>query len=473
MSTTQQYWPLVLETLKKSVSSTNYKTWLSNLEFGSTSNQGRKLILKVGSGFTKEYIEKKFKTELSQAIARYYPKVLHVDYQIVAKEAIENLIQQEILPFTKLENQIETTKSDDEIGQIKDFLPKRNISNLNPKYTLENFVVNSSNELAVSVAKSIIREPGQHYNPVFLYSSTGMGKTHLLQAIGQKLLEERPEFKIKYTTLETFFNHFISSVQKNKGIDFRDYYRSVDILLIDDIQFIRGKDATQEAFFHTFNELHQQNKQIVIASDRPPRLLEGVEDRLISRFEWGMVADISQPTLEDKIAIFEKKLELTGMKLKKTQITQICANPNLNIRDLEGVLNRVQARLKLLPGAELTDADLLKINPQSQVSGLIQINIGKQPLTTEQVFEAVSKSCNVSKKDILGTSREKNLAEARQIAMWFCKSELELSFPTIGKLFGGKDHTTIMHGYNKIQRVKEDVKIKQKIDYIKQLLGII
>jgi len=472
MSTTQQYWPMVLETLKKSVSSTNYKTWLSTLEFSSTTNQGRKLVLKVSSGFTKEYIEKKFKTELSEAIAKYYPKVLHIDYDIAAKQVDQNLTQQEIiLP----ENQViiqNKTKDDSEISQIGDFLPKRNISNLNPKYTLENFVVNSSNELAVSVAKSIIREPGQHYNPVFLYSSTGMGKTHLLQAIGQKLSEERPEFKIKYTTLETFFNHFISSVQKNKGMDFREYYRSVDLLLIDDIQFIRGKDATQEAFFHTFNELHQQNKQIVIASDRPPRLLEGVEDRLISRFEWGMVADINQPTLEDKIAIFEKKLETTGIKLKKSQITQICTNVNLNIRDLEGVLNRIQARLKLLPGAELTDQDLLKINPQSQLSGLIQINIGKQPLTTEQVFEAVSKGCSVTKKEILGTSREKNLVQGRQIAMWFCKAELELSFPTIGKLFGGKDHTTIMHGYNKIEKSKEEPKIKQKIDYIKQLLGL-
>lgn len=472
MPAIRQYWPLVLETLKTTVSASSYKTWFSGVDFVSTANYGRKLILSVPSRLNKEYIEKKFKTELLEAISKYYPQVVHVDYKIDKKSEAkeEKLVQAEIIPVKKVE-EIEELSELEKMESIGSYLPKKNLNNLNPKYSLEGFIVNSSNELAVSVAKSIIKNPGQSYNPVFLYSSTGMGKTHLLQAIGQKILDESPGLKIKYATIETFYNHFISSVQKNKGSEFRDYYRSMDVLLIDDIQFMRGKTATQDAFFHTFNELHQQNKQIVITSDRPPKSLDGLEDRLISRFEWGMVVDIQHPNLEDRISIFKYKLDQAKMMLSSEQIIEICKRVDTNIRDLEGVLNRIQARLKLLPDRELTPQDLAKILQGYSMSGIFTINIDDNlPVNSDDIIQVVSKICNVSKEDILGTSREKNIALARQLAMWFCKSELDLSFPTIGKIFGGKDHTTVMHAYQKLQKLQDDPRISVKISLIDQSL---
>lgn len=473
MPAIQEYWPLVLETLKKSVSTSSYKAWFTNLDLVSTASHGKKIILQVPSTFNKDYLEKKFKNEISEAIAKYYPKVIHIEYKIDTKKSInieKTLIQEEIIAVEKInKEELAEAKS---LQHISDFLPKKNLNNLNPKYSLETFVVNASNELAVSVAKSIIREPGKHYNPVFIYSGTGMGKTHLLQAIGQKMLEERPGFKIKYATLETFFNHFIASVQKNKGGEFRDYYRSVDLLLIDDIQFIRGKDATQEAFFHTFNELHQQNKQIVIASDRPPKFLEGVEDRLVSRFEWGMVVDINKPTLEDRMAILKYKLEKSKIQLSPEHILMIAQKVDTNIRDIEGVLNRIQARIDLLPNREITLEDVQKLLFGYKYSSVVNIDIQIAPVNSEQIVSAVSKVFNLTKEDIMGNSREKNIALARQVSMWLCKTELDLSFPTIGRLFGGKDHTTVMHAYNKIEKLKQDGKLSQKLDLLAQILKI-
>jgi chromosomal replication initiator protein len=471
MPATREYWPHVLETLKKLVSGSGYKTWFSNVGFVGTSNHGRKLTLSVPSALNKEYIEKKFKSQLNEAISKYYPQVVHIEFQVekatVAEES-KPLIQEEIISIHKISP--EELKEASNLESLNSYLPKRNLNNLNPKYTLESFVINSSNDLAVSVAKSVIREPGQTYNPVFLYSTTGMGKTHLLQAIGQKILEERPGFKIKYTTLETFFNHFISSVEKNKGAEFREYYRSVDLLLIDDIQFIRGKVGTQEAFFHTFNELHQQNKQIVIASDRPPKSLDGVEDRLISRFEWGMVVDITHPSLEDRIAIFNYKLAQSGIRVSGEHVLEICKRVDTNIRDLEGVLNRIQARMKLLPEKELSDADLARILSGYQLSNTFTIEVNELPSTSDRIIQVVSKVFNLTKEDLMGTCREKNIALARQLAMWYCKNELDLSFPTVGRMFGGKDHTTVMHACSKIEKNKTDEKLLQKITTIDKLL---
>ena len=468
MPATREYWPHVLETLKKLVSGSGYKTWFSSVGFVGTANHGRKLILSVPSALNKEYIEKKFRSELNDAISKYYPQVVHIDFQIekaaVKAEETKQLVQEEIISINKISP--EELKEANNLESLNSYLPKRNLNNLNPKYTLESFVINSSNDLAVSVAKSVIREPGHSYNPVFVYSSTGMGKTHLLQAIGQKVLEERPGFKIKYTTLETFFNHFISSVEKNKG----EYYRSVDLLLIDDIQFIRGKVGTQEAFFHTFNELHQQNKQIVIASDRPPKSLDGVEDRLISRFEWGMVVDITHPNLEDRVAIFNYKLAQAGIRISNEHILEICKRVDTNIRDLEGVLNRIQARVKLLPEKELSDADLVRILSGYQLSNTFTIEVNEMPSNSDRIMQIVSKVFSLTKEDLTGTCREKNIALARQVAMWYCKHELDLSFPTVGRLFGGKDHTTVMHACTKIDKIKGEDRIKQKIATIDKLL---
>jgi chromosomal replication initiator protein len=434
MPATRDYWPLVLETLKNRISGSSYKAWFSRLQFVSTGNQGRKLIIGVPSAFNKNYIESKFRAELREAISKYYPQVIHIE-------------------------------------KLSTYLPKKSLNNLNPKYTFENFVVTRNNELAVSVCQSVINQPGTLYNPVFIYGGVGLGKTHLIQAVGQKMLEKNPSFNIKYIPCETFVNQFLLAVQKRKMDEFRDYYRTIDLLLVDDIQFIAGKEATQEAFFHTFNELHQLNKQVILTSDRAPKALGGIEERLVSRFEWGMVVDISKPDLEDRIAILQDKTNRLNLLLTPTQIQHIAHKIDSNVRELEGILNRIQAKIRLMPGRDFTDNDLFKIVSDYLGDSPIQIQFNVSSFTPDRVLQAVCKLFGLSKADLLGSSREKNISLARQITFWFYKHELDLSYPTIGKLFGGRDHTTVMHGCNKIETLRQtDRKIQEKLTLVQDIL---
>jgi chromosomal replication initiator protein len=286
------------------------------------------------------------------------------------------------------------------------------------------------------------------------------------------MLEKNPGANIKYVPAETFVNQYILSLQKKETAKLREYYNEIDLLLIDDIQFIAGKESTQNIFFHIFNELHQQNKQIVLTSDKDPSTLNGIEDRLISRFKWGMVVDISKPDLEDRIAILSDKLDRAKIKLQEYQITEIAKQIDSNIRDLEGVINKIQARIRLMPGRPFTDEDLNKILGSSVINRPTELNLNIKTSTPETVLLAVCKLFNLEKEDLLGSGRQKNVALARQMAMWFYKNELDLSYPYIGKLFGGRDHTTIMHGCKKIDELNQnDLKVKEKIHLVRDLLS--
>ena len=344
--------------------------------------------------------------------------------------------------------------------------PSSNLNGLNPKYTLENLVIAGHNELAVSVAKSILRQLGTLYNPVFIHSKVGLGKTHLLQAIGQKALENEPSLKIKYATCETFFNHYLTSIQKNQSAQFRHYYRNVDLLLLDDIQFINGKNSTQEAFFHTFNELHEQNKQIIITSDKAPEFLGLIEDRLISRFKWGMVVDITDPNLEDRLAILRDKVERAQILLSENQILQIAETVTANVRDLEGVLNQIKAKLSLGNQIEISQAELeniLKINILASENTLTK--------TPEKALQVVAKIYGTTHSELIGKSRDKNISTARQILMYLWHKNFGLSLPIIGKMLK-RDHTTILHGTQKIHKeIQMNSEIKNKLNEIFQLLN--
>lgn len=465
MSAIKQYWPLVMGSLKKSLSKSHFDAWFTNLEFVGTQNQGRKLVIRVPSTFNKSYIEKKFKPDLLEAVSKYYPNVIHIDFEIQEIASKNTLNQDEVFP---IQQDIEDIEG--EIARVKkqeiQFKPglalQKNLHNLNSKYTFENFITTKSNQLAVSVAKAIVESPGKRYNPAFIYSGVGLGKTHLLQAIGHSILASKPGMRIRYTTCETFFNLFIQGVQNRKSNDFVDYYRSIDVLLIDDIQFIRGKEATQEAFFHTFNELHQNNKQIVITSDKSPKDLEGLEERLISRFEWGIVVDISKPELEDKISVLKDKVDKMSLDLSLEQITLIATSVTTNYRDLEGVLNRIEARIKLLPNLPLENYELNKILAGFHKAAPINIQVPQQ-LSTGVIIDSVCKYYNLEKSEILSKSRTSHLVLARQVAMYLCKLDLELSFPVIAKVFG-KDHTTILHAFNSIKKKSEsDSALAKKI----------
>lgn len=476
MPVIREYWPLVLENLRQHMSVSNYKAWFSRLGFVSTGNNGRKIILSVPSAFNRNYIETKFKTQLREAISKYYPQVIHIDYKIVEEEFYTQDEQdtehmEEVIGAVNYSVATEVVEDVAKVNQRSSYLPNPNLNNLNPKYTFENFVVTGNNELAVSVSKSVIKQPGSLYNPIFLYGGVGLGKTHLLQAVGQKMLEIHPNFNIKYIPCETFVNQFLLAMQKRRMDEFRDYYRTIDLLLIDDIQFIAGKEATQEAFFHTFNELHQHNKQIILTSDRAPKSLGGIAERLVSRFEWGMVVDISQPEIEDRIAIITDKVQRLGLQLDIDHVTMIAQHINSNIREVEGFLNRIKAKLSLQGDITPTHTDLEHYLKEYLGSSPIQIKPNLSLCTPDRILQSICRVYSISKADILGPRRQKNLSEARQMCFWFFKQELSLSYPVIGKMFGGRDHTTVMHGVSKVEKmIKEEDKIKMKISLVRDLL---
>ena len=333
---------------------------------------------------------------------------------------------------------------------------------LNNRYVFETFIVGKNNELAHAACQAVAANPGHAYNPLFIYGGVGLGKTHLLQAIGHELSKKSE--KILYVSCEKFTNDYIQAIRNGQAKDFKDHYRHVDLLLIDDIHFMGGKDGTQEEFFHTFNDLHQSNRQIVISSDRPPKAIPALEKRLLSRFEWGMIADIGSPDLETRIAILDAKCREKNYKLDKNILAYIANNITSNIRELEGALNRLIAYYEFnnsLPSIELT---------KNILSGIIS-NFQSKSTTPKIIIEAVSRFFDINVKDITGQSRKKELVVPRQIAMFLMRQEINSSYPSIGQELGGRDHTTAMHAYNKISKeCQEDEKIKLNINSIKQLI---
>jgi chromosomal replication initiator protein len=522
MSITTTYWSLVLQDIESKIPAIQYNTWFDKLQMVSTAEKGKKLVIKSPSSIHAKYIDTHFKKELKESVNKYFPQVSHINYEFQKKEELQSILlkQEEIFAITQdnkdskdnIEkqnsekinfdnkyldsNDKEYNNSSNSIEIYKPILPKKNIHNLNTRCNFDNLITCSYNELAISVAKGIIRQPGTLYNPVFIYSSTGLGKTHILQAIGHKLLEERPSFNIRYVSSETFLNHFIVATQNNKKHEFIDYYRNVDILLIDDIQFIAGKVGTQEAFFHTFNELHQQNKQIVITSDRPPKALAGLEERLASRFEWGMVIDLSQPTLEDRMSIISDKCQRQQIPLTERQILTIAQEIQTNIRDIEGVINKIQARIQLQPGQFVDDifiGNILKpfsgvvnqgmmqfqfVEMQNNFNGSINNQTNNQPILSRtaintknpnwlpnhktvirqirsnhnRLFAFIEKEFGISKEVILSKKRDKNTVLARQVLMYLLHKQSNISMKKIGLIIGGRKHTTVIHGIRKIEK---------------------
>jgi chromosomal replication initiator protein len=349
------------------------------------------------------------------------------------------------------------------------YTPQKKISiaqqfGINPKYTFTTFVVGKGNELAHAAAQAVAARPGEAYNPLFIYGGVGLGKTHLIQAIGNAMLETNPQTKILYVSSEKFTNEFVNSVKEGRAREFKNRYRNVDLLLIDDIQFIGGKEQTQEEFFHTFNELHQQGKQVVLTSDRPPKAIPALEDRLRSRFEWGMIADISAPDLETRVAILQKKAQEKQFDIEQTLLTLIATNVQSNIRELEGALNKVIAFHQLKNIAPTQES------VKSLLASFAEQNM-RRSITPREMISEVSNYFDLKIDDILGKSREKRLAFPRQIIMFLLREELKLSYPSIGEELGGRDHTTAMHAHTKIaSEIESDLKLKQDIELIKQRL---
>jgi len=462
----QQLWQSALGELELSLSKANFTTWFKNT--GISSINGERVIISVPNGFTKEWLEKKYHINILKALKSVSDnKIKFIEYKIEAinPQKLENISTKEIINNPEIEiNQLNTDFNIQPLPSSTASTIKTEGFTLNPKYVFANFIVGKNNELAHAAALAVAKNPGKSYNPLFIYGGVGLGKTHLLQAIGNKILIDDPHKKILYVSCEKFTNDYITAIRSGKADDFTKKYRSVDILLIDDIQFISGKEQTQEAFFHTFNELHQNNKQVVISSDRPPKAISALEHRLVSRFEWGVIADVSIPDLETKIAIIETKLKEKEFELNHDIVEYLASVIHNNIRELEGAINKITAHSQLRN--KVLDLDEIK-----QIISSIITDSQKKPLTPKNIINTVAEYFDIEIEDIIGPCRKKNLAEPRQIIMYLMRVEMRASYPTIGHEIGGRDHTTVIHAYDKIVRnLKTDDKLRQDINVLKQKL---
>ena len=337
-------------------------------------------------------------------------------------------------------------------------VPAEYIGNLNPRYTFDTFVVGPTNKMAHAVSVAVAESPGGAYNPLFLYGGAGLGKTHLMHSIAHHIINNRPDLRVLYVTSEKFTNELIDSLKHDKNKEFRDKYRNIDVLLIDDIQFIIGKESTQEEFFHTFNELHEAKKQIVISSDKHPREIATLEERLRSRFEWGITADIQPPDYETKMAILKKRAELERLDIDPEVMQYVATNINSNIRELEGALNKifVFANLEKKPVTLELAENALKDTIECQ-----------KEVTPQLIMDVVAEHYNISVSDIISKKKNKEIANPRQICMYLSRKYTDYSLQNIGKIMGNRDHTTVIHGHDKINKMLEtDETLKSNLDII-------
>ena len=443
MSEKNQLWQAILGNLELSLSKANFTTWFKNTSVLEKSTE--KITIGVPNAFTKEWLQNKYHDKILEALKTADPEIKDINYQITSSFTAK--------PPT-------TTKA---VSPAKKVVEKNSptlSSGLNPKYTFENFVVGSNNELATAAAQAVAKSPGNSYNPLFIYGGVGLGKTHLMQAIGNHVLSQNPKAQLLYVTSEKFTNDFIQAVRENRGDGFKSLYRNVDVLLIDDVQFLAGKEQTQEEFFHTFNSLHQTNKQIVLSSDRLPKEIPAIEERLVSRFEWGMIADVQPPDFETRLAILRSKTAERGYDVSEDILEYLAETIHTNIRELEGSLNRLMVYCQL----NNTKPSLDKV--KTLLSSII-FSPKKKNVSPKKIMEVVADFYNVTVEDLTRKSRKKEYVNPRQIAMYVIRKELETSLPMIGELFGGRDHTTVIHAVDKVQNLS-----KEK-DVLKYELGLL
>jgi len=439
--TNEQFWRAVLGNLELSLSRPNFTTWFKNTSV--LNNTGKGVIIGVPNTFTKEWLQNKYHPNILQAIRAINPEIREVHYEISSGGGFKN-----------------TQKP---ISQPKPAGPEaktQTSSSLNPKYTFETFIVGGTSELAHAAALAIAEKPGVSYNPLFIYGGVGLGKTHLLHAIGHQILQNSPQAKVLYVSSERFTNDFIQAVRDGRAYDFKDRYRNVDVLLIDDIQLLAGKEQTQEEFFHTFNALYGRNRQIVITADRLPKEIPSIEERLVSRFEGGMVADVQPPDFETRVAILKTKTKEKDFELEHEVLAFIATRVESNIRELEGALNRLIVYCQInntKPSLEKVKDILSSIISQPK----------KRGLTAKKIMETVAGFYGVTTEDLVRQSRKKEFVKPRQVAMFLIRKELETSLPSIGEILGGRDHTTVIHAVSKIDRMlKENDNLRQELSII-------
>ena len=447
-------WQGVLGEIELSIPHASFTTWFKNTELEDIRND--KAVILVPNIFVKAQLEKKFLEQITEALQRNNIASNGVVFEVKTANK-KRVVSRDISPTSLLDQKRQS---------ISEILPSRKspVTNLNPRYIFDNFIVGSSNDLAYAASRAVADNPGQKYNPLFLYGGSGLGKTHLIQAIGNEIIKNQPSARVLYTTTESFVNEFLDYIRfKKQG--FSDKYRNVDVLIIDDMQFIANKEKTQDEFFHTFNDLHQNNKQIIISSDKPPKSIPTLTDRLRSRFEWGMSIDVQMPDYETRCAIITAKASLSNIELDQAVIEYLATNIKTNIRELEGALNQI-----------LAYSEMSGIKPDVAITEGMISNIKKvrpQHITPKQIIDKTARYFQIDPKDICSAKRDKHIVVPRQIAMYLLRNELKLSFPVIAKELGRKDHTTAMHSVEKITReTKLNMIIREQVNDIQERLYV-
>jgi len=441
-----ELWQSVLAQMQFHISKANFATWFQNTEI--ISKEDEKVIISVPNAFSKEWLSNKYNKLILKTLHDIDDSIKDLEF-VIKPQPTKNA------PLKAIENDKpeETQLKFDEFKINKE-------TNLNPRYTFNSFVVGSFNELAHAAALAVSDNPGFTYNPLFIYGGTGLGKTHLIQAIGNKISDDSKKKKVKYISSEKFVSSIVSAIRTNSMETFKASLAPIDVLILDDIQFIAGKNKSQEEFFHVFNSLYEKNKQIILSSDRPPNAIAELEERLRSRFEGGMIADVSLPDYETRLVILKTKLQEKNADLSEEVLDYIATNVKKNIRELEGALNKLLVYSKINQNLDL---EIVKKLLKGFIFSPFDV------ANYKKIIETVAKFYNLEEKNLFDPTRRKEIVKPRQVAMFLLRKELKYSFPAIARKFGGKDHTTAIYAYKKImQENEENNKLTEELNLIKQ-----
>ena len=443
------FWDKTSKIIQEKISKQNFDTWIKPIKIMAMEDQCVQLA--VPNKFFKDWLLDNYSSTIKQSLKDASGVDVTIDFVLSKGNNTENEPKVKSLPVTKASSAVSSNRS-------------KGFSFLNDNYSFERFVVGSCNQFAHAASVAVAKQPAKNYNPLFIYGGSGLGKTHLLNAIGLMANSIHPSLNIMYVSAEEFMNEMINSIRYDRMPKFREKYRNISCLLIDDIHFLAGKDRTQEEFFHTFNTLHDSGKQIVVTSDKFPKDIPNLESRLRSRFEWGLIADIQPPEIETKIAIIERKIQENNIELPNNVIHYIASHVESNIRELEGFLVRIGA-YSSLTGREI-DLDLVK----EVLSNLVKHH-KQTEITVEEIIKVISGKLNIKISDIKAQNKNKNIVFARQIAMYLARKLTNYSFPDIGQKIGGRDHSTVIYAHNKIlNKIKSDMKMKNLVQELEDIL---
>jgi chromosomal replication initiator protein len=459
--TNEELWQAVLGEIELTLSKASFITWFKNTYILQIENTN--IVVSVPNIFAKEWLENKYNKQLLDSIKKYNSNINSITCVIETKTEKNKKDTPATTQKTHhQEEKIHISTTYQQSTKPPSIFTNYTETNLNSRYSFDNFVVGSNNELAYAACRSVAEHPGQNYNPLFIYGGVGLGKTHLLQSTGNKIVENHPDFKIKYVSMERFANELVDAIQNSKAKEFKNKYIMLDGLILDDVQFLAKKEKTQEEFFHIFESLYQLKKQIILSSDCPPKSIPTLEDRLRSRFEGGMMVDINKPDFETRIAIINKKLIEKRFHLDQEIILYLAENIYNNVRELEGALNKIIVTYQLrnqIPTLE---------EVKEQTKDVISTNRTKGT-TPQNILKAVADFYNIKEDEISNRSRKKKLIKPRQVAIYLLRTDIGLSFPEIGQIIGGRDHSTAIYAYEKINKeLTENILLFDNIKFIRE-----